>query len=165
MPARRKTMPSKYVDNMGRKLTLGLFHEFRKPEQTCESFYSIIEAKAKYIELRDPTGYKFAIWLVNDYAHWLEIRENQTLKPIIEGWDAELDALLRCEAIEALKEHAKQPGGTAAAKWIAEHGYKAAEKIKSPVGRPRKVVEEEAPDVERLKGDMTRLGLVIGGKQ
>jgi hypothetical protein len=63
-----------------------------------------------------------------------------------------------------MKSHAKQPGGTAAAKWLADKGY-AEEGIKKAVGRPKKE-EVELPLIpSRIAGDMARLGIVIGGRK
>jgi len=63
-----------------------------------------------------------------------------------------------------MKSHAKQPGGTAAAKWLADKGY-ATEAVKKPVGRPKKEEVELPPLPGRIAGDIARLGIVIGGKR
>ena len=62
-----------------------------------------------------------------------------------------------------MKSHAKQPGGTAAAKWLADKGYTDGS-VKKAVGRPKKEEVELPPIPSRIAGDMARLGIVIGGK-
>jgi hypothetical protein len=86
------------------------------------------------------------------------------IKPHVDKWQAELEIKLRSEAIQQMKLHAKQPGGTAAAKWLADKGY-VQEGTKKAVGRPKKDEELPTPMVGRIAGDMARLGIVLGGKR
>jgi len=156
-------MKNRYHDNKGARVTVGLFKEYVKGNYKYVPPYSIHECKKKYMEFGDPTEYRFAMWLVEDFGHWLEVRNHPTLKPTFDEWALELDARIRSEAVNSLLEHAKQPGGTAAAKWLAENGYK--EKETKPVGRPKKVVDKELEiDTSRVAKDMGRLGLIVGGK-
>jgi hypothetical protein len=102
--------------------------------------------------------------LLGDWEHWLEVRNHALIKPHVDKWQAELAVKLRSEAIMQMKQHAKQPGGTAAAKWLAEKGYKEDEGKRLP-GRPKEAKEVIAPSTGRIAGDMARLGIVMGGKK
>jgi hypothetical protein len=102
--------------------------------------------------------------LLGDWEHWLEVRNHVLIKPHVDKWQAELEVKLRSEAIQQMKSHAKQPGGTAAAKWLADKGY-AEEGVKKAVGRPKKEEVALPPIPSRIAGDMARLGIVIGGRK
>lgn len=111
-----------------------------------------------YVGLRDPSEYKPALTLAGSWEKWQKIRKKHST--IIDMWAEEVEALLASEAIEAMKAHAQQPGGTAAAKWLAEKSYKA----KNSVGRPKKEEEKVNPQTERIAEDAKRLFVVNGGK-
>lgn len=112
-----------------------------------------------YVSLRDPSEYKPAMALAGSWAAWQKVRKKH--EELINSWAEEVDAILSSEAIEVMKEHAKQPGGTAAAKWLAEKSYKGAK----GVGRPKQIkTPVEAPsDSERVLQDAKRL-FVVGKK-
>jgi len=111
----------------------------------------------------DGSGKRVVLQLFKEFASWLEVRNHVLIKPHIEKWQAELEVKLRSEAIQQMKNHAKQPGGTAAAKWLADKGY-AQEGPKKVVGRPKKEEDIPTPNLGRIAGDMARLGIVVGGK-
>ena len=106
-----------------------------------------------YVSLRDPSEYKPAMELAGSWAKWKKVREKheETINSLAE----EVEALLASEAIEAMKAHAQQPGGTAAAKWLAEKSYKATK----GVGRPKKEAEpvDVSGDSQRISNDAMRL--------
>jgi hypothetical protein len=109
-----------------------------------------------YVSLRDPSEYKPAMQLAGSWDKWKKVRAKH--EELINSWAEEVDAILSSEAIEVMKEHAKQPGGTAAAKWLAEKSYKGAK----GVGRPKQIkTTVEAPsDSHRVQEDAKRLSLV-----
>lgn len=94
-----------------------------------------------FLAAKDPSEYKAAMSIVGDWEHWQEIRNHPYIKPYVEKWLEELAVLLRSEAIAAMQAHARAPGGTAAAKWLADKGYLGKVPEKKKVGRP---VKEEA---------------------
>jgi hypothetical protein len=154
---------SKFLDRSGKRVVLGLFKEFARPDVKFRPVYNLKEVKQLFMEAKDPSEYEAAMRIVGCWEHWNEIRNHPLIKQHVDKWQAELAVLLRSEAIKQMQVHAKQPGGTAAAKWLADKGY--AEEVKK-VGRPRK--EEELPEdsviSKRIAGDAARLGIVIGGK-
>lgn len=155
---------TKFLDGSGKRVILQLFKEFARVDVKFKPVYTLQEWKEVFLECRDPSEYSVAMALLGDWDHWLEVRNHPIIKPHIDKWHSELEVKLRSEAIAQMKAHAKQPGGTAAAKWLADKGY-AAEGIKKPVGRPKKEEEVHTPSLGRIAGDMARLGIVVGGKK
>lgn len=155
---------TKFLDGSGKRVVLQLFKEFARVDVKFKPVYTLQEWKEVFLECRDPSEYSVAMTLLGDWEHWLEVRNHPVIKPHIDKWHSELEVKLRSEAIAQMKTHAKQPGGTAAAKWLADKGY-ASEGVKKPVGRPKKEEEVPIPSLGRIAGDMARLGIVVGGKK
>lgn len=155
---------TKFLDGSGKRVILQLFKEFARPDVKFKPVYTLQEWKDVFLDCRDPSEYQPAQMLLGDWEHWLEVRNHVLIKPHVDKWQAELEVKLRSEAITQMKSHAKQPGGTAAAKWLADKGY-AEEGVKKAVGRPKKEEVELSPIPSRIAGDMARLGIVLGGKR
>jgi len=155
---------TKFLDGSGKRVILQLFKEFARPDVKFKPLYTLQEWKNVFLDCRDPSEYQPAQLLLGDWEHWLEVRNHALIKPHVDKWQAELEVKLRSEAIQQIKSHAKQPGGTAAAKWLADKGY-AEEGVKKAVGRPKKEEVALPPIPSRIAGDMARLGIVIGGKR
>jgi len=155
---------TKFLDGSGKRVILQLFKEFARPDVKFKPLYTLQEWKDVFLDCRDPSEYQPAQLLLGDWEHWLEVRNHALIKPHVDKWQNELEVKLRSEAIQQIKSHAKQPGGTAAAKWLADKGY-AEEGIKKAVGRPKKEEVALPPIPSRIAGDMARLGIVIGGKR
>lgn len=155
---------TKFLDGSGKRVVLQLFKEFARPDVKFKPVYTLQEWKDVFLDCRDPSEYSPAMALLGDWEHWLEVRNHALIKPHVDKWQAELEVKLRSEAIQQMKQHAKQPGGTAAAKWLADKGY-AQEGTKKAVGRPKKEEEVVAPSTARIAGDIARLGIVVGGKR
>jgi len=155
---------TKFLDGSGKRVVLQLFKEFARPDVKFKPVYTLQEWKDVFLDCRDPSEYSAAMALLGDWEHWLEVRNHALIKPHVEKWQAELEVKLRSEAIQQMKNHAKQPGGTAAAKWLADKGY-AQEDTKKAVGRPKKEEDIPTPNLGRIAGDMARLGIVVGGRK
>lgn len=155
---------TKFLDGSGKRVVLQLFKEFARVDVKFKPVYTLQEWKEVFLDCRDPSEYSVAMALLGDWDHWLEVRNHPIIKPHIDKWHSELEVKLRSEAIQQMKAHAKQPGGTAAAKWLADKGY-AQEGAKKPVGRPKKEEDVPPPSAGRIAGDMARLGIVVGGKK
>ena len=154
---------TKFLDGSGKKVVLQLFKEFARVDVKFKPIFTLQEWKEVFLDCRDPSEYSVAMTLLGDWDHWLEIRNHPLIKPHVDKWHSELEVKLRSEAIQQMKAHARQPGGTAAAKWLADKGY-AQEGVKKGVGRPKKEEVIPTPSLGRIAGDMARLGLVVGGK-
>jgi len=155
----------KFLDGSGKRVITGLFKEFGRCDVKFKPWATLEEWKEVFLDCRDPSEYKAAMALVGNWDHWNEIRNHPTIKPHIDKWHEELAIKLRSEAIVAMVGHAKQPGGTAAAKWLADKGY-ASEGLKQAVGRPKKEPEgvDSGAIEKRVVGDLKRLGIIAGGK-
>lgn len=154
---------TKFLDGSGKKVVLQLFKEFARVDVKFKPIFTLQEWKEVFLDCRDPSEYSVAMTLLGDWDHWLEIRNHPLIKPHVDKWHSELEVKLRSEAIQQMKTHARQPGGTAAAKWLADKGY-AQEGVKKGVGRPKKEEVIPTTSLGRIAGDMARLGLVVGGK-
>lgn len=155
---------TQFLDGSGKRVILGLFKEFARVDVKFKPVYTLQHCKDVFLECRDPSEYSVAMALLGDWEHWQEVRNHVLIKPHVDKWQAELAVKLQSEAIAQMKQHARLPGGTAAAKWLAEKGY-ADGGVKKPVGRPKEVKEEIKPSTGRIAGDMARLGIVVGGKK
>ncbi len=114
---------TKFLDGSGKRVVLQLFKEFARVDVKFKPVYTLQEWKEVFLDCRDPSEYSVAMALLGDWDHWLEVRNHPIIKPHIDKWHSELEVKLRSEAIQQMKAHAKQPGGTAAAKWLADKGY------------------------------------------
>jgi len=155
---------TKFLDGSGKRVILGLFKEFARVDVKFKPIYTLQECKDVFLDCRDPSEYSVAMTLLGDWEHWQEVRNHPIIKPHVDKWQAELAVKLQSEAIAQIKQHAKLPGGTAAAKWLAEKGYVDGG-VKKPVGRPKEIKEVIAPSTGRIAGDMARLGIFAGGKK
>lgn len=154
---------SVFCDDTGKRVVVGLFEEFDRPDRKFRPRFKLADWKETFLEARDPSEYEAAMRLVGDWDHWLLIRQHPFISPIIDKWHEELEIKLRSEAIKKMLYHANQPGGTAAAKWLADKGY-SVDAPKKKVGRP---ISKEAPIEETTEHaeDLVRLGLrVVGSK-
>jgi len=154
---------TKFLDGSGKRVILQLFKEFSRVDVKFKPLFTLQEWKDVFLDMRDPTEYTVAMALLGDWDHWQEVRNHPIIKPHVDKWHSELEIKLRSEAIQQMKQHAKQPGGTAAAKWLADKGY-AQEGTKKAVGRPKKEEVIPTPNLGRIAGDIARLGIVVGGK-
>lgn len=94
-----------------------------------------------YLEIADPTEYKFAKECLLGWDHWKRICDNKDIAKEVDKWREELEVSLRSEGIQAIVDATAQDGGNfQAAKWLADKGWE-----KQKVGRPSK------SDIEREK--------------
>jgi hypothetical protein len=130
--------PTKFTSSNGRYYTKQLFWEewvnLTVDQRTAEPLFSLYKDKPgmvnfgkRYVELRDPTGYKISQELLASYSHWqtlLSCRWFVTAKAL---WDKEMDAMLRSEAfqvIQELSETGLPAQRLAAAKYLANQEYR-----------------------------------------
>lgn len=153
---------SKWCDDGGKKVVVGLFEEFDRPDRKFRPVCKLADWKDTYLSCMDPSEYKVAMTLIGDWEHWTLIRNHPFIKPVMDKWAEELEVKMKSEAIDRMRHHATQPGGGAAARWLAERGL--TEEPKRGRGRP-KHVEVKQPEQDETMEDMARLGLkLVGGK-
>lgn len=128
-----------------------------------------INCRKTFIEMRDITGYKWAIKYLEDYKHWLRLIEIPWFKEAYEAWKAELIHQLKSEAITKIVEIAGSDSTQSlpAAKYIVEEGWDGSKR-----GRPTKAemnanLKRATKEAEATEEDFERIGLkvITGGKQ
>ena len=128
-----------------------------------------INCRKTFLELRDITGYKWAIKYLGDYAHWLRLIDIPWFKTAYESWKAELIHQLKSEAINKIVEIASGDSSQSlpAAKYIVEEGWKGSKR-----GRPSKSemdaeLKRATKEAEATEEDFERIGLKVisGGKR
>lgn len=150
---------AKYVDNMNRPVVMGLFKEHARPDAVFKPIYTIPEWKEVYMKHSDVTEYGPAMELLGEWEHWILVREHPIMKKIIDEWQLEVEVKLRSEAVKQMMKHAKGQQGAAAAKWIAEGGYKPKE-ARTKLNKRQEDSIRSAVD-KQVSADVVRLGLKV----
>lgn len=129
----------------------------------------LINARTTFVQMRDPTGRKWALTYLGDWNHWLRLMKCPWFREAYQIWIAELNLQLKSEAISKVMEIMNGENGAqalAAAKFIATGEYDKATK-----GRPSKTelegeLKRAARELEVEDEDLARIGLKViqGGK-
>lgn len=116
------------------------------------------EWKRRFLETRDPTEYAGAIELVGSWDTWQYWKAvwPDFKKRIVPKWLAEMEIMLRSEAIRAVALDAlsKTKTSTSSAKWIAEGNYKpkptTKEAKKAEADIKQEISKEVQEDLDRV---------------
>ena len=116
--------------------------------------------KRLYLEIADPTEYRFAKVCFEGWNPWKRMFEKTNLlKPYIEDWRSELEVKLRSEGVHGMIGSALD-GNPKAAQWLADKGFVEGGK---KAGRPSraskqneamfkdKVQQQYSTDLDRLR--------------
>ncbi len=165
------------IDSVGRFRTQSLFREMSHQGDDHDPIFTLKENDPQgklpslhrlYMEVADPTEYDFAMLAFGSWRHFTHLSKLQWFAEYLDRYREELEIKLRSAAIKDLLLHARTKGGTPAAKFLSEAGWKPK---KHGRGRPSK--EEVEGERRRLAqidaevgADAQRLGLTIieGGK-
>lgn len=98
-------------------------------------------ARTTFVELGDPTGYKWAIKYLGDWEHWLYLEKSSWFREALAGWRKELEVKQISESVRTIEQIAKDKEGDiklafSAAKYLAEQAWV---KKATTRGRPSKV--------------------------
>jgi hypothetical protein len=164
-----KRKSTSFKDVMGRYRTQSLFREFYVKGEGLEPVWTLREEdpqgklpslKALYLEIGDPTEYRFAIEAFGSWKQWLKIKASKTIEPWIEDWPIELEVKIRSNGIQGVMQEAKVGKSKfPAAKALAEgfwnkEASKRGRPSKEEVTRERKIAakldEEFIADAERI---------------
>lgn len=119
-----------------------------------------ISGRKTFVELGDPTGYRWAMKYLGDHEHWLYLQRAAWFREALGIWQAELEIKQQAEAIEVIRDIAlsgDSKSALPAARYLAEQGWK-----KARAGRPTKTTidaelkkavrerTEEDDDAERI---------------
>ncbi len=123
-----------------------------------------INARKSFVELGDPTGYKWAMEYLGDWMHYLALCKCKWFKEALVGWQEELRIKVQSEALDVIRKVAASDDKQAAvaARYLAEYGW---EKKPSTRGRPSKAELQgelkKAVEVLSVEDeDAKRIGLV-----
>ena len=109
----------------------------------------LVSFRERYVALGDPTGYKLTQELLfGNYRHWQELMKAKWFLDAKKEWDEELDAKLKAEGLDKIRETAKSDDKQAlvAAKYLANKEYR--DKTGPRRGRPSK---------EEVQGELKRM--------
>lgn len=144
----------------------------------CDPVFTLYEQRSglicfrtTFVELNDPTGYKWAIQYLGDYEHWIKLMKAPWFRAAYEHALAELYMKLKSEGVRKIQELANDEtskSALAAARYLAElHGHL----NKATKGRPSKAqmdaeLKNAVALVEAEDEDAERIGLTVikGGK-
>lgn len=138
----------RFLDSMNKPLTQALFLERGYSEYALYTLKDVDHEykghvypsiKKLYLEIADPTEYRFVEACFLNWRHWLRLCENVLIREHIDEWRSELEIKLRSEAVRQAIDHAKN-GTFQAARWLADRGW-----TNPGAGRPSK------SDIEREK--------------
>jgi 5-methylcytosine-specific restriction endonuclease McrA len=164
-------------DKMGRFRTRSLFKETWKKNPNLDSpplftlkgeddVDGLISLKRIYLDVADPTEYRFAVGLFRDPRHWRHLCSLDWFSPFRQLWQQELKAKLRSTAVDSLIRMSED--NLAAIKAIATEDYIYTSYLdlddsptKKKVGRPTKDKFDNSPSEETIADDAARIGLKV----
>lgn len=137
-------MKPKFKDSVGRWITVGLFEETAGPNKDF-ILMTIDEARKRFLETQDITGYIFAKLHLGGLQHWKALQASPVLAPLIEEWVEEMEVAKRSDALLRIEAEARG-GHFQANKFLADKGW-----VNRPAGRPSKA------EVEREMNKQTKI--------
>lgn len=173
---------SKFRSETNKRFTKQLFWDLQRDmtliSRVIEPMFSLhddvegcINFRKEYIRDMDPSGYKTATRLLENYDHWKLLMKSPWFREAKKEWDEELQAKQEAEAMEVLREIMK--GGDdvkvseqiAAAKAVLAKTERSTKSGKPPRGRPTtEEVEGQLKEEARLsreeQEDAARIQLV-----
>lgn len=141
-----------------------------KPVESRQSFkppFTLNDAKAGYVcarttfvDFMDPTGYKWAMTYLGDYAHWKKLIKCKWFLEAYEDWMEEMRMKLRSESLNTIRSIASegQPAqALVAAKYLAGfewekpgRGRPSKSEVQGELKRAAALLSEEDKDAERI---------------
>lgn len=132
------------------------------------------ELRKKFLEYKDPTGYKLAMEYFGDFKGLQRFLKQKYFKNIWDGWQEELRAEIKSTALARIQEIAQEGSAQSlvAAKYLAngeyiegidtkKRGRPTTEEVTGELKRQVKAVETRQNDYNRMTG----LTVVQGGKK
>lgn len=120
----------------------------------------LINCQKTFVELDDPTGYKWATTYLESWEHWQVLIRSKWFQNAVSIWQDELATKQQMEAIARIRELASEGSDSKslnAAKYIAERGW---EKNTSR-GRPPKTKIQSSDTPNWAVMDADRLGIKL----
>lgn len=121
----------------------------------------LVNARRTFVDLGDPTGYKWAMQYLGDYEHWKALCKCKWFQEALEVWMHELRMKIQSEALDVIRETAKGESNPAqalaAAKYLAgfewdkaSRGRPSKSELTGELKRQAKLLEAEDDDFERI---------------
>ena len=82
-----------------RLLTKGMFYDFDPDTGGEYSFMWLDDVRKRYLELSDPTEYKIAYEMFENFEHWQLMCNLNWFKAEVDAWRAELAVKLQAEGL------------------------------------------------------------------
>jgi hypothetical protein len=164
---------NKFRDSTNSFLVRALFFETNTFNDKAGCLYTLKESDHKgylslhksYMEIGDPTEYKFALTHFEGWSHWQRLLKCKWFMPYVERWRAELAVKLASQGLSTVVAEVTSNGKGAlvAAKYLIEKGWVAGDiKPKRKPGRPKK---EDVKMASGLTQDIEEAALSILGPQ
>jgi hypothetical protein len=168
-------MAINFKNASGAYLLRGLFYETTDSDKSTvvytlknESHEGYPSLKQLYMEVGDPTEYRFAVGYLSGVEHWEKLCDCAWFKPYVKSWRRELELKFRAEALNTIKTIADNETSKdrfAANKFLLEKGW-AKEPEGRKAGRPSKQeIQDAANDIvlnnTQIIGDLDRLGIKV----
>lgn len=171
-----KVLRDAMKDKQGRYRTRSLFWEYRvdgyDPVFTLKEYdyKGYISLRKKYLEIADPTEYKFATRMFGSWEHWDRIKDVPWFNELLTEWRNELKVRLSSDVFHRMQDLAKKnagsPQGMGADKFIFDNFVKDKDTSKPAPkrGRPSKeevkgAVKQAAKSKQEYLDDAARIGL------
>jgi len=124
----------------------------------CRSIY------LEYVDIADPSEYKFAMRVFGSWEHWRQLRECDFFQPTYKLMKEALKVKLESEVVELAKQTIKAgvgPQSLQAAKWLYDQIRPHTKR-----GRPSKAevdgeLKRQSSEAKELKEDLERLNLNV----
>jgi hypothetical protein len=119
-----------------------------------------IDARQSFLDLRDPTGVRWAEVYLEGIEHLNRLMDSPWFKDAWESWQEDMARILQSEAIEKIRaiSESGSPAAFQAAKWLATQEWNR----RRGAGRPSKTevrgaLAREVEKTNQLNEDMARL--------
>lgn len=124
----------------------------------------LINCRKTFVELGDPTGYKWSMKYLEDYEHWKALMKAAWFREAYDVWMNELKMKTRAEALDTIREIAAN--GVPAQSLVAAKYLAGFEWEKSSRGRPSKdeingKLKEAVKALSEEDADAERIGLRV----
>lgn len=124
----------------------------------------LVNVRKTFVELGDPTGYKWAMAYLDSWEHWRILEKCSWFRKALETWRDELAAKVQAEALDIIREIAQRQGdkqSLPAARFLAQRAWEKG----SVRGRPSKAeltgeLKRAAQAISEEDEDLKRIGLV-----
>jgi len=142
------------MEQVSRRPSKALFKQFNPEGKEC-----LDEWRSTFVSVCDPTEYEAGIQLTGSWGEWQRIKREwpEFRDKILIDWLAEVEVKLRSQAVREICVQARDPKGTAAAKWIAEGKYNARKAGKPSNAEVEKQAKIQARIDDEVEDDIARV--------